>query len=65
MIKKSAYSLAATLLLASAPTWATDPSDLYVNLTLSAIQQSIGDDQKVSPRQDSENNLFLSLRKDF
>lgn len=53
MQKKSAYSLAATLLLASASSWAADPSDLYINLTLSASQQSIGDDQKVSPRQDS------------
>jgi outer membrane immunogenic protein len=51
MHTKSACSLAATLLLASAPTWAAAPSDLYVNLTLSASQQSIGDDQKVSPRQ--------------
>lgn len=38
MQKKSACSLAATLLLVSAPTWAADPSELYVNLTLSASQ---------------------------
>lgn len=53
MQKKLACNLAATLMLANAPTWAADPSDLYVNLTLSANQQTIGDDQKVSPRQAS------------
>ncbi|MEO5659199.1 MAG: outer membrane beta-barrel protein [Polaromonas sp.] len=53
MQKNWLCGLGAALLLAGSATWAADNAGLYVDVKLSANRQSIGDDQKVSPRQDA------------
>lgn len=51
--KKMLHSLGAALLLLTSASWAADTSGLYMDLKLVSGQQSIGTDQRVSPRQNS------------
>ena len=45
--------LGAAFLLAGSAAWAADPTGAYIDFKLSSARQSIGDDQRVSPRQNS------------